>query len=116
MSDFKTIIVTVVPQHVTEVRLYDETIEHVREGHPEIPAEFPCITHAVKETIENPSHIEKSYSNSYVFVNDSSTNHSGDPLRVPIKIVEGTLGRVKTFFFATPDYEPEIVWRKGERS
>lgn len=100
------------PDHVTEVRVYDETLDHVRRRHPEVPAELPSIAHAVAEAIDNPTHIEKSHSNSYVFVSYASTNRSGDPLRVPVKIVEGTSARMKTFYFASLSYDPEIIWQK----
>jgi hypothetical protein len=114
MSDFSTVSVSVIPE-VTEVRLYDDTIEHVRTRHPEVPALLPSVEFAVFDTLRNPTHVEKSYESSYVFVNARATNRSGDPLRVPVKIVSGTSARVKSFYFATPSTKPTIVWRTANR-
>lgn len=111
MSDFK-IIATAVFSTVTEVRLYDETIEHIKEGHPEVPIELPSISAAVENTIVNPTHIEESHTNSYVFVDSLSTNSSGDPLRVPVKLVDGSSGVVKSAYFASTGVK-KIVWSKG---
>jgi hypothetical protein len=86
-----------------------KTIDHVRRQHPEIPADLPSLAHAVEQAVRHPSRIEKSYGGSYVFVCDASTNRSGDPLRVPVKIVQGTSARLKTFYFATPSYAPKII-------
>ena len=97
---------------LTEVRLYEETINKVREGHPEVPAELPFMAHAVEQAILNPTQIEISYSNSYVFVDHTSTNLSGDPLRVPVRSVTATSGRVASFFFASKA-QANVMWRKG---
>jgi hypothetical protein len=108
-----TLITTTVFSNVETVRFYDETLEHIKEQHPEIPIELPSIHQSVERAIVHPSHIEASYSNSYVFVDAETTNAFGDPLRVPVKIVEGTSARVKTVFFATTSGAPNIVWRKS---
>ena len=50
MSDYK-VIATSVLSILTEVRLYADTIEHVRERHPEIPAELPSIQTAVERAM-----------------------------------------------------------------
>lgn len=107
------IIRTEVLSNVTEVHLYEETIEHVKSNHPEVPIELPSIDASVENAIVNPTHVEVSYNNSYVFVDANSTNSSGDPLRVPIKVVTGTSGRVKTIFFGTAAPKP-IVWTRDE--
>lgn len=111
MSRYKTITVTVIPA-ITQVRIYEETVAHVREQHPEIPVELPSILYALEETIRNPTHIELSRPNSYVFVNFFATNKSGDPLRAPVKIIEGTSARVKTFYFASTTSAANIIWRR----
>lgn len=108
MTPFRVIKTTAVSV-LSEVILYEETIQKVKDGHPEVPAELPSIEHAVEQAIVNPTYVEKSYKNSYVFVDTSSTNSSGDPLRVPVKVVTGTSGRVKTFFFGDVAGTPEIV-------
>jgi hypothetical protein len=94
------------------VRLYADTVEHVRERHPEIPAELPSIQTAVERAIANPTRIESSYSDSYVYVDATSTNRSGDPLRVAVRRVEGTSGRVATFYFASAENQGNVVYRR----
>jgi hypothetical protein len=99
------VISTSVFSGLTLVRLYDETIEKVEIEHSEIPVRLRCIQAAVENAIIEPTHIERSYGHSYVYTDATTTNASGDPLRVPIKVVEGTSGRVKTFYFAEPPTE-----------
>ena len=113
MSDFKIIITSVIPE-VTSVRFYDETVLHVKEEHPEVPIELPSIEGAVNTTLTAPTQIERSHSNSYVFVHDGMTNKSGDPLRVPVKMIDGTTsGRIRTVYFASKETPVQsIVWRR----
>jgi hypothetical protein len=97
---------------VTEVRFYADTEQHIRDEHPEVPIDLPSIHGAVRKAIEAPSHIEKSYANSYIYVDKTSTNVSGDPLRVPVKVVgTGTSARVKTAYFASDPSSANVVWR-----
>lgn len=50
-----------------------------------------------------------------IFVHNGITNRSGDPLRIPVRVVEGTFGRVSTAFFATKlETEVDSVWRRDE--
>jgi hypothetical protein len=107
---FKTISTTVVGT-IDKARLYDETIDKVIAVHPEVHAELPCIIEAVESTIANPTHVEKSHSNTVVFVSSENTNASGDPLKVPVRVVEGTSGRVTSFYFAEST-DDQIIWRK----
>lgn len=101
---------------LVEVRFYDETIAHIKEGHPEIPIELPCVTSAVEKAIVNPTVVEESYDNSFVFVDEETTNKSGDPLRVPVKVIEGTnSGRVKTAYFATSDEQKPVRYRRKQK-
>lgn len=103
-DDFKVIATTATPV-VTSVRFYAETIEKVKIGHPEIgmAAGMPSIETAVASAITTPSRVEQKREKSVVFVDEKSTNSAGDPLRVPVRIVEGTSGRVATFFFASTE-------------
>jgi hypothetical protein len=110
-APYKLISTSVYPG-VTEVRLYAQTVEHVKEHHPEIPLELPCISAAVEQCIVSPTSVEASYSNSVIFVDTDTTNASGDPLRIPVKIVEGTSGRVKTIYFASTEDQPQTLWRR----
>jgi hypothetical protein len=113
MSDEFTLIKTTVFSGVTDVRFYDETLEHIREEHPDIPILLPSIYGAVSQALINPTHIEASYKNSYVFVDAESTDASGGPLRIPVRIVEGTSGRVTTVYFAETTGDRTVVWRRS---
>ncbi|MCF6122505.1 MULTISPECIES: hypothetical protein [Mesorhizobium] len=114
MTGYKVISTDAVPG-LKEVRLYESTIEHVKTEHPEVPVELPSIEIAVGSAISNPTHVEKSYGNSVVFVDTESTNATGDPLRLPVKLVgDGTSGRVKTFYFAETTGDRELVYRRPD--
>jgi hypothetical protein len=111
VTDYKVISTSILPV-LTEVRLYDETIKHVEEEH-QIPAKLPCIQTAMENAISNPTQIERSYGNSFVYMDAATTNASGDPLRIPVKHVEGTSGRIKTFYFADPPTGADVIYRRG---
>jgi hypothetical protein len=98
---------------VAEVRLYADTEQHIREEHPEVPLDLPSVHGAIKKAVEAPTHVEISYANSYVYVDGTSTNASGDPLRVPVKIVANTSARVKTAYFAATPAGANVVWRRA---
>ncbi len=113
MSDFR-IIETSIISELKEVRLYDETIQHICKEHPEVPINLPSIVIGVEQAVANPTHVEKSYESSYVFVDESSTNSTGDPLRVPVKVIGERSGRIRTAFFASTSGPKEIVWRRSD--
>lgn len=114
MDDY-TLVVTAACPLVSEVRLYRETLAHVMREHPEIPVLLPSFAAALEHAIQNPTHIEQSHSNSYVFDDGHTTNRSGDPLRIPVKIIAGTSARVKTAYFAAGGGSPRnIVWRRKD--
>ncbi|SHE69154.1 hypothetical protein SAMN02745157_0722 [Kaistia soli DSM 19436] len=113
MSSPILIIRTEIISSIDEVHLYDTTLAHIHEGHPEVQVYLPSILNAIEQAIVSPTFVELSYGNSLVFVDESSTNHSGDPLRVPVKIVQGTSGRVKTAFFATTQQGGNILWSRS---
>lgn len=106
------VIRTGVLSNITDVRFYEETKDHIEKEHPEVPVYLPSISYAIASTIAYPTHVEESYSGSYVYVDDETTNASGDPLRVPVKLVEGTSARVRTAYFATTEGISNIVWRR----
>lgn len=109
-----TIIKTAAFHLVTEVRVYEETIEHIRDGHPEVPIDLPSLMAGLEGTISNPSHIETgNRENTLIYVDEHSTNASGDPFRVPVKVIEGTSGLLKTAYFATPTNPGLVVWRRN---
>jgi hypothetical protein len=68
------LIRTVVFAGVKEVRFYDETLDHVKKQHPEIPIELPSIYEAVEQAVVAPTHIESGHSNSVIFVDANTTN------------------------------------------
>ena len=105
---------TVIPE-VTLVRLYAETVGHATEGHADAVGVMPGIIQAVaiERAIADPSHVEKSYGNSYVYVDATTMNASGEPLRVPVKVIEGTSAMVKTYFFATKSGNVTKVYERA---
>lgn len=113
MSDFKVIQTNILPD-IKEIRLYPETIDHINEQHPEVPVHLPLMVDAIENTIVNPTHIESSHSNAYVFVDTGSTNGSGDPLRVPVKIVGDYSARVRTAYFASSNSTANVIWTRGD--
>ena len=111
MSEYRKLR-TVAAIGLEEIRLYEHTLEHIRQEHPEVPILLPMLQSAVESAVMRPTHVEQSYGNSYVFVDATSTNHSGDPLRVPVKAVTGTSGRVRTAYFASTTSARNVVWRR----
>jgi hypothetical protein len=110
---FKT---SVIPE-VTEVRVYSETLDHVQENHPELGGIFPQLpmaTSGVGVAYVDPTHVENPRPGAYVFVDATSTNAEGDPLRAPVKVIENTSALAKTFYFAETTGNANIVWRKDE--
>ena len=50
-----------------------------------------------------------------IFVHNGMTNRSDGPLRIPVRVVEGTSAQVSTAFFATKlETEVDSVWRRDE--
>ncbi|WP_149343251.1 hypothetical protein [Neorhizobium sp. P12A] len=76
--------------------------------------ELPSLMTAVQNAIENPTVVESSYTNSYVFIDHASTNFTGEPLKVPVKITEGTSARVKTVFFSGSTKPENTVYRNSD--
>jgi hypothetical protein len=114
LADYR-IFLTSVYDLITEARLYEDTIGHIISEHPELPIELPSMLLAIKAAIANPSWIEASRTNvkSFIFVDANTTNRSGDPLRIPIKLIVGTSGLVKTAYFAKSPTFPRIIWRRN---
>lgn len=107
-----TLIATAVIPELTEVRLYDETVDKVRRGHPEVPAHLPSLVAAVTNALANPALVERIDGGNYVYIDTGTTNASGDPLRVPVKRIARSSGRVKSFYFASSERAARVVWRK----
>lgn len=113
VSDYRLIVTDVIPD-LKEVRLYEDTVQHIRDAHPEIPILLPAVQSAVERAISHPAHVEVSYGGSYVFVDGNSTNRAGDPLRVPVKPIGGKSGRVRTAYFATTAATAIVIWKRTD--
>lgn len=59
-----------------------------------------------------PNNLPAGRTGQLVFVDDKSTNRSGQPLLVPIKIVDGTSARVSTVFFAEANTAAVVIYNK----
>ncbi len=91
---------------------YLEKIEHVIQNHPEFIL-LPSIIQAVEKTVVNPASVFQRSASTFVYSDDNTPNHSGDPLLVPVKVVQGTSGRVRTFYFASTENLANAVWRRS---
>ncbi len=100
-TSFRVIKTTAIP-NITEVRYYDETIEHIREQHAEFSSYFPSLDHAICDAIENPTHVYQArtspQSSGFRYVS-ASTTYSGNSLVVIVKPIATTSGLVKTAYF-----------------
>lgn len=112
-APYRAFTTNIIPQ-VTEVRLYPETVEKVAANHTEITTGFSVIEDTIEQVLTSPSHVEKSYNNSYVFVDKKLTNASGDHFRLPVKVVDGTSARIKSFYFATPNSTTNVIWNESD--
>jgi len=116
-DDFRVVTVTCISQ-VTEVRVYEETAKHVLDRHPEISRTFvgiPTFDAAIDKALTDPTYVGRSHSNSYVFVDEDSTNWAGEPLRIPVKVFANTTSaHVKTVFFGTSEEGDDLVYKKVE--
>lgn len=101
-DNFRIITTTAIPD-ITEVRYYDETIDHIREQHTELKNYFPSLDHAICDAIENPTHVYQTntspQSSGFRYTSTRST-YEGNPLIVIVKPIETTSGIVKTAYFA----------------
>ena len=111
---YVTIQTSVIPE-VSEVRIYESTIQHVIDHHPEIGRNIhlPVFRAAVHSTLENPTSVEPSHNNSFVFVDENTTDVRGQPLRVPVRVVTGTSARMKTAYFASRSVPIVPIFPRG---
>jgi hypothetical protein len=115
MDDTPILVITVTSiSEVATVHLYGDTLLHVEDHHPEVQPLLPSIIAAVEAAIIGPSSVEQDRPNTYVFVDENSTNAEGDPLRVAVRLVPNTQrsARVTTFYFASTEYVPNVVYRR----
>ena len=115
MGDDYTVILIPGLSSLTEVRLYDETWDHITTEHPEFKMELPSQRTALEDAVAKPTTIHASTTDpekSVVIVSDLFT-YSGDPVVVPVKLVTGTSGRVATAYFSGSTYPGRILWSAG---
>ena len=97
---------------VTLVRLYNETIGHIEERHPEVLV--IAGTDGIAEVIHRPSRVllgSPDPENAFVFVSDNVT-FGGASLYVPVKTVEGTSARVRTAYFRSDASLSQVLWEQ----
>lgn len=105
---------TDVISEVTDVRFYEDTVKKIRMGHREVPVGYPSINAAIVEGLTNPTHIESRKPGHYLFVDSTSTNQSGDAMRMPLKVIEGTSARLQSVYFAsTSEDGSNVIWRSS---
>ena len=112
-SGYLWIASTAVPSGISEVRLYRETWEHIREEHPEVETVGEM---GVLQALQSPSQVFVSSTRpdrSVVFVSDNVT-YRDNPLRVPVKRVDGTSGRVSTAYFSGSSYDGDLLWERDD--
>jgi hypothetical protein len=114
-TDYRVIQTTVIPQ-LQQVRFYDETMEHITEGHAEFRTWIPSLEHAVMDTVANPTRVYRSRTlpeTSVVFESFNNTLE-GNPCTVPVRILsDSTSGRVTTAMFKKGKHG-EILWSAGD--
>ena len=116
-GEYVVVPTSAVPQ-LTEVRVYAETFTHIGERHgaqfgsafthvgenhgAELGSilQMPAMEHAIASGIKKPTHLEPANPGSYKLVDTSSTNIEGEPLKLLVKTVSGTSGRLQTLYFA----------------
>jgi hypothetical protein len=116
MSDDHTRIPVAGPPQITEARLYDETVSHITEEHTEVRLQLPTVRAGFEQAIANPSRLYDSTTDpgkSVLLVSEALT-FWGDPLHIPVKIVDGTSGRVKTAYFSSDTPGGELLWSAGD--
>ncbi len=115
MGDDYTVIPIPGLSSLTEVRLYDETWDHITTEHPEFKMELPLQRAALEDAVAKPTAIHASTTDpekAVVFVSESFT-HLGDPVVVPVRHVEDTSGRVVAAYFSGSTYPGRILWSSG---
>ena len=116
MDDDYTVVPIPGSSSLTEVRLYDETWDHISTEHPEFKLQLPSQRAALEDAVAKPTTIHASTTDpekSVVIASDSFT-YFGDPVVVPVKRLPGTTsGRVKTAYFSGSTYPGRILWSSG---
>jgi len=112
-DSFINIKTAVIPELHT-IQLHESTTEHIRTAHPELS--YPAMESAVVAAVSTSTtsvHTSRTSANSVVFVDTETTTTSGDPLRVPVKIMGDGIGIIKTAYFASAKSHGDEIWRKA---
>jgi hypothetical protein len=107
----KLVHTSTIPE-LTVVRLYEETLTKIVTGHPEFTITKATLAEATETALLNPSAYHLSSTkpeHTFVVVSDAAT-HLGNPIRVFVKVVGGTEGRVNSVYFAGGTYRGVRVW------
>lgn len=110
-AEYRTIISTGW-KGLTVVRLYQETMRHIAEEHPELRLQLPSQIDGLIKAIGAPSSVYVSTTDpgrSVVLVSHKFS-YFGDPVHVPVRIVSGTSGRVLTAYFSRGAYAGRLLW------
>ena len=112
-TDDFLVISTVIPG-VSSVRLYLETIEHIRERHPEV-VDLAGVD-GIVATVSTPTRVHDGNTDpgeTFVFVSDN-VRYGNASLHVPVKWVDGTSGRVRTAIFKSGSSTSQVLWRVAD--
>ena len=101
---------------VSKVRLYDSTIPHIVEGHPELDPFLPSFEHAIIDTISFPTYVwassKKAIKPSWFFESDNHRLGSAN-MTVVVKVVESTSAVLKTAYFSSNSSAPLPIRATG---
>ena len=113
-GDYSVIISDAISQ-VSEVRFYDETLEHVAEQHPELRIILASIRAASENVAANPTRVHASTTRpdrGFVFVSENTT-YKGNWLHVPVLVVDERSARWVTSYFSDDASPGPLVWSAG---
>jgi hypothetical protein len=97
---------------LTLVSLYHSTLQHIAEEHAEFKLQLPSLRLGLEMAIARPSSIFDSTTNpgGSVVIASNAITYFGAPVRIPIRLVEGTSGRVVTAYFDSSVYSGRLLW------
>lgn len=113
-TDYRVVKTTTIKE-VSQVRIYDETLPHLGEAHPELRHLIPSLEGAIHDTIARPTEVYASNPPHVSAFKFHSTNHlhGNNSLVVAVKVVEGTSALCKTAYF-TGEVTGTRIWRLGD--
>lgn len=112
-----SLIVTTAISAVSEVRFYEETVDHIVEEHPEFAGELPSVIGSIGQTVSKPSavyHSRTAPGKGYVYESNGNTL-AGAPMYVAVRVVQGTSARVATAYYSSESYKGDLAWKDGEK-